>query len=36
MLMQVEYSEEPGSMFYFRYPVAGGSSDEFLPVQMGC
>lgn len=33
---QVEYSEEPGSMFYFRYPVdCGDGSDEgeeFLPV----
>lgn len=23
-------------MFYFRYPVAGGSSDDFLPVQKHC
>ncbi len=29
---QVEYSEEPGSMFYFRYPVASGGPGDFLPV----
>ena len=23
-------------MFYFRYPVAGGSSDDFLPVRTSC
>ncbi len=29
---QVEYSEEPGSMFYFRYPIAGGGPGDYLPV----
>lgn len=32
MSTQVEYSEEPGSMFYFRYPIAGGGPEDFLPV----
>ena len=32
MHLQVEYSEEPGTMFYFRYPLAGGGPDDFLPV----
>lgn len=30
--LEVEYSEEAGRMFYFKYPVAGGSADDFLPV----
>lgn len=30
--LEVEYSEEPGSMFYFRYPIAGGGPEDFLPV----
>eukprot|EP00252_Welwitschia_mirabilis_P012496 TRINITY_DN2758_c0_g1_i4.p1 TRINITY_DN2758_c0_g1~~TRINITY_DN2758_c0_g1_i4.p1 ORF type:complete len:481 (-),score=77.33 TRINITY_DN2758_c0_g1_i4:1179-2621(-) len=30
--LEVEYSEEPGILFHFRYPVAGSSSDDFLPV----
>ncbi len=30
--MQVEYSEEPGTMYYFRYPLADGGPDDFLPV----
>ena len=29
---QVEYSEEPGKMYYFRYPVAGGGPNDYLPV----
>lgn len=29
---EVEYSEEPGKLFYFRYPIAGGGPDDFLPV----
>jgi valyl-tRNA synthetase len=28
--LEVEYSEEEGTMYYFKYPVAG--SDEFIPV----
>lgn len=28
--MQVEYSEEAGFLYYFKYPVA--DSEEFLPV----
>ena len=28
--LEVEYSEEPGKLYYFRYLVAG--SDEFIPV----
>jgi len=30
--LEVEYSEEPGTMFYFKYPVQGGSADDYLPV----
>ncbi|XP_057851241.1 valine--tRNA ligase, chloroplastic/mitochondrial 2 isoform X2 [Cryptomeria japonica] len=30
--LEVEYSDEPGTLFYFKYPVAGGSIDDFLPV----
>jgi len=30
--LEVEYSEEPGAMFYFRYPVEGGVDDDYLPV----
>lgn len=26
----MEYTEDPGTLFYFKYPVAG--SDEHLPV----
>ncbi|GBF93255.1 valyl-tRNA synthetase [Raphidocelis subcapitata] len=29
--LEVEYSEEPGHLYYFKYPVAG-SPGEFLPV----
>ncbi len=28
--LEVEYSEEEGRLYYFKYPIAG--SDEFLPV----
>ncbi len=28
--LEVEYSEEEGRLYYFKYPVAGG--DEFIPV----
>lgn len=31
-LQEVEYSEEPGKLYYFRYPIAGGGPDDFLPV----
>lgn len=24
--LEVEYSEEPGTLYYFKYPVAGGCS----------
>jgi valyl-tRNA synthetase len=23
--LEVEYSEEPGTLYYFKYPVAGGT-----------
>jgi valyl-tRNA synthetase len=29
--LEVEYSEEPGSLYYFKYMLAG-SADEFIPV----
>lgn len=29
---QVEYSDEPGSLYYFKYPVAGGGPDDYIPV----
>ena len=28
--LEVEYAEEQGTLYYFRYPIAG--SDEFIPV----
>jgi valyl-tRNA synthetase len=28
--LEVEYSEEQGTLYYFRYPIAG--TDEFIPV----
>ncbi len=28
--LEVEYSEEEGTLYYFRYPIAG--SDDFIPV----
>ena len=35
--LEVEYSEEAGTLYYFKYPVVpaagdGGGSEEFLPV----
>ncbi|KAH9309418.1 hypothetical protein KI387_037329, partial [Taxus chinensis] len=30
--LEVEYFDEPGTLFFFNYPVADGSMDEFLPV----
>lgn len=30
--LEVEYSDEPGSLFYFKYPIADGGSDEYLPI----
>ena len=29
---QVEYSEDPGTLYYFRYPVADSAEGEHLPV----
>lgn len=30
--LEVEYSEEQGTMYYFKYPIAGGGPDDFVPV----
>ncbi|XP_074563771.1 valine--tRNA ligase, chloroplastic/mitochondrial 2 [Curcuma longa] len=30
--LEVEYSEEPGSLFYIKYRVAGGSRNDFLTI----
>ncbi|CAL9077122.1 unnamed protein product [Musa acuminata var. zebrina] len=30
--LEVEYSEEPGTLFYIKYRVAGGSRDDFLTI----
>ena len=30
--LEVEYSEEPGTLFYFKYPLEGGGPDDYLPV----
>ena len=30
--LEVEYSDEPGTLYHFRYPLAGGGPDDFLPV----
>ena len=30
--LEVEYSEEPGKLYFFKYPVAGGGPDDYLPV----
>jgi len=30
--LEVEYSEEAGTLFHFRYPLEGGGADDFLPV----
>ncbi|CAI9108268.1 OLC1v1007835C1 [Oldenlandia corymbosa var. corymbosa] len=30
--LEVEYSEEPGSLYYIKYRVAGGSRDDWLTI----
>ena len=30
--LEVEFSEEKGKLYYFKYPVAGGGPDDYLPV----
>ncbi|BBN03099.1 valyl-tRNA synthetase [Marchantia polymorpha subsp. ruderalis] len=30
--LEVEYSEEPGTLYFFKYPVAGGNAEDYLPV----
>ncbi|CAI5486956.1 unnamed protein product [Closterium sp. Naga37s-1] len=30
--LEVEYSEEPGTLYFFKYPIAGGTEDDYLPV----
>ncbi|KAG1680013.1 hypothetical protein FOA52_007077 [Chlamydomonas sp. UWO 241] len=30
--LEVEYTEEAGFLYFFKYPVAGGGPDDFLPV----
>lgn len=30
--LEVEYSEEPGTLYYFRYPIAGGGPEDYLPI----
>jgi valyl-tRNA synthetase len=30
--LEVEYSEEEGKLYYFKYPLAGGGPDDFLSV----
>ncbi|KAL6880588.1 hypothetical protein ACP4OV_012153 [Aristida adscensionis] len=30
--LEVEYSEEPGSLYYIKYRVAGGTRDDFLTI----
>ncbi|KAH9612085.1 hypothetical protein KSS87_020049, partial [Heliosperma pusillum] len=30
--LEVEYSEEPGALYYIKYRVAGGSRDDFLTI----
>ncbi|OWM64386.1 hypothetical protein CDL15_Pgr020353 [Punica granatum] len=30
--LEVEYSEEPGTLYYIKYRVAGGSRDDYLTV----
>ena len=29
---QVDYTEDPGTLYYFRYPVADAEGGEHLPV----
>ncbi|KAI5065077.1 hypothetical protein GOP47_0019772 [Adiantum capillus-veneris] len=30
--LEVEYSEEPGSLYFFKYPIADGGRDDYLPI----
>ena len=30
--LEVEYSDEEGKLYYFKYPLAEGGDDDFLPV----
>ncbi|CAI5491484.1 unnamed protein product [Closterium sp. Naga37s-1] len=30
--LEVEYSEEPGTLYFFKYPIVGGTEDDYLPV----
>jgi valyl-tRNA synthetase len=30
--LEVEYSEEEGKLYFFKYPIAGGGPDDFLSV----
>ncbi|WIA19379.1 hypothetical protein OEZ85_004004 [Tetradesmus obliquus] len=30
--LEVEYSEEPGHLFFFKYPLADSDTEEYLPV----
>ncbi|ABO97729.1 predicted protein [Ostreococcus lucimarinus CCE9901] len=30
--LEVEYTEEPGTLYFFKYPVEGGGADDYLPV----
>ena len=30
--LEVEYSEEPGTLYFFKYPLEGGGPDDYLPV----
>ena len=29
---QVDYTEEPGRLYYFKYPLADDASSQYLPV----
>ena len=30
--LEVEYSDEEGKLYFFKYAIAGGGPDDFLPV----
>jgi valyl-tRNA synthetase len=30
--LEVEYHDEKGTLYFFKYPIKGGSEDEYLPV----
>ncbi len=30
--LEVEYTEEQGTLYFFKYPLAGGGPDDFVPV----